>query len=145
MIYTLVVDERRFRLGSFVEWALAAAVAAAGIWFVAAPIQGLWGSRDEIPMPLLAPASLPPGLPASATSVPVMLLLDGREVRQGDLRSKVDALLPDSLALGPPHVSVGDFGDRHTRGYLVDGTRFFIVCERTEPGGPMRVSGVYLP
>ena len=31
-----------------------------------------------------APAALPPGIPAGATSVPVMLLLDGREIRQGE-------------------------------------------------------------
>ena len=42
-------------------------------------------------------------------------------------------------------MSRGEFGERHTRAYLVDGTRFYVVCERLQREGPIRVAGVYLP
>ena len=93
----------------------------------------------------MAAAQIPPGVPAGATSVPVMLLLDGREIRHGDLHSRLDQVLPSKLADGPPLVSAGEFGDRHTRAYIADGIRFYVVCERREANGPMRVAGIYLP
>jgi hypothetical protein len=88
---------------------------------------------------------MPPGVPSGATLVPVMLLLDGREVRQGDLHTRLDTVLPLRLAEGPPIVSSAQFGDRHTRAYRVNGTRVYIVCERMEPEGQMKVAGIYLP
>jgi hypothetical protein len=74
-----------------------------------------------------------------------MMLLDGREVRQGDLHTRLDVVLPPKLAEWPPLVSTGQFGDRHTRSYRIDGTYVYVVCERVEPNGQMKVSGIYLP
>jgi hypothetical protein len=142
--YTGAVDERPFRIGSLFEWLAAAAGVMLLIWLVSVPVQRLIGPRVEAALDD-APAALPPGVPAGATSVPVMLLLDGREIRHGDLRTRVNSLLPEKLADGPPLMSAGEFGERITRAYRIDGTRFYVVCERLEPGGPMRVSGVYLP
>ncbi len=91
------------------------------------------------------PAAAPPGIPAGATSVPVMYLLDGREIRHGELHTRLVQMLPDELVTGPVARGEGRFGERVTRAYTVDGTRFFVVCERVEPGGPMRVAAIYLP
>lgn len=138
------MDERRLRVGSLFEWVLATLAVGSLVWVISVPVQRIIGPRVEAALVDSANV-LPPGVPAGATSVPLMLLLDGREIRQGDLRTRLTSLLPDSAAEGPAHVSTGDFGERHTRAYLVDGIRFLVVWERVERGGPMRVTGIYLP
>jgi hypothetical protein len=73
------------------------------------------------------------------------MLLDGREIRAGDSATRVAPMLPERLAAGPAQISAGEFGDRRVRGYTVDGVRFYVVTERWERGGPVRVSALYLP
>ncbi len=142
--YTDSVEERRLRVGSLFEWVAAAAAVIALVWVLSVPAQRLIGPAVDAAL-VDAPADLPPGVPAGATNVPVMMLLDGREIRHGDLRTRLDTLLPEKFADGPPHVSTNEYGERHTRAYVVNGTRFYIVCEKLERGGLMRVSGVYVP
>jgi hypothetical protein len=140
------VDERWFRIGAIFEWITAAVAVLLLLWVGSVPIQRALGRGVQA---AIAEADLgndtPPGVPASATLVPVMMLLDGREVRQGDLHTRLDVVLPPKLAEGPPLVSTGQFGDRHTRSYRIDGTYVYVVCERVEPNGQMKVSGIYLP
>ena len=137
------MEERHLRVGSFFEWVAAAAGVAALVWLISVPVQRITGPRVEASID--APAPLPPGVPGGATSVPVMLLLDGREIRHGELHSRLMQILPDKLVDGPINRSNGELGERHTRAYVVHGMRFYVVCERTEPGGPMRIAGIYLP
>lgn len=137
------MEERRFRVGSFFEWAAAAAGVALVGWLLSVPVQRMLGPRVEASID--APAPLPPGVPGGAANVPVMMLLDGREIRHGDLHSRLLQLLPEKLVDGPILRSTGEFGERHTRAYVANGMRFYVVCERREPGGPLRVSGIYLP
>jgi hypothetical protein len=137
------VEPRSLRAASFFEWVAAAVAVLAVIWLISVPVQRVLGPSVEAALD--APSALPPGVPAGADNVPVMLLLDGREIRHGDLHARLHQLLPDKLSDTPPVPSAGEFGERHTRAYKVDGVKFYVVCERTEPGGPMRVSGVYLP
>jgi hypothetical protein len=137
------VEERRFRIGSFFEWIAAAAGVALLVWLISVPIQRVLGPRVEASID--APAPLPPGVPGGATNVPVILMLDGREIRHGELHTRLVQLLPEKLVDGPIQRSMSAFGERHTRAYVVNGLKFFVVCERTEPGGPMRVAGLYLP
>ena len=59
--------------------------------------------------------------------------------------SQVDSLLPDSLAEGAPLLSTGGLGERRTRAYVADSARFYVVCERLEPGGPMKCRGYTFP
>ena len=126
------------------EWLAAALAVLLLIWVVSVPIQRALGPQVEAA--LIEPTTaVPPGVPVGATSVPVMLLLDGREIRQGDLMSRIDNVLPSKLAEGPPLISTSEFGERRTRSYLADGARFYVVSERLEPGAPMRVSGIYVP
>lgn len=136
------MEERRVRVGSLFEWLIAAFGVVALAWLLSVPVQRLTGPRVEAAPD--APASLPPGVPAGATNIPVILLLDGRELRHGELHARLVELLPDALTERPILRSAGEFGERHTRTYVVDGTRFFVVCERVEAGGPMRVSGIYI-
>ena len=137
------VEERRFRVGSFFEWIAAAAGVAMLVWLISVPVQRVMGPQVEASID--APAPLPPGVPGGAANVPVMLLLDGREIRHGELHSRLMQILPDKMVEGPVLRSAGEFGERQTRAYVVNGMRFFVVCERSELGGPMRVAGLYLP
>ena len=138
------MEERPLRIVSFVEWVTAVIAGVALIWLISVPVERMLGPRVEAALGD-APAALPPGVPAGATSVPVMLLLDGREIRHGELHTRLHQVLPEKRANGQVHRSNGEFGERHTRSYLVDGVKFYVVCERLERGGPLRVSGVYLP
>ena len=127
---------------SIFEW-LAAALAVLGLtWIVSGPVQRVLGPRAEAA--LVDQKALPPGVPTSATVVPVILLPNGKELRVGDVHARLEEVLPTRLA-SDPHVSEGAFGARQTRTYTMAGARLFVVCERTEPNGPMRVSGIYLP
>jgi hypothetical protein len=138
------VEERHFRVGSFFEWAAAAAGVALVGWLISVPVQRLIGPRVEASID--APAPLPAGVPGDASGVPVMMLLDGREIRLGDAHSRLVQLLPDKLVDGPIARSNTDSGgERHTRAYVVNGMRFYVVCERPGPAAPLRVSGIYLP
>lgn len=138
------MEERRIRLGPLVEWLLAAAGVVLLAWVILVPVQRALGPDVEASRAVEPPPALPPGVPSGATAVPVMLLGRDLEIRQGDLRSRVDALLPERWATGEQLTSKTEFGDRHTRAYNIDGTEFFIVCERAEAAGPMRVAGIYL-
>jgi hypothetical protein len=137
------VEERHFRIGSFFEWVAAAAGVALLVWLISVPVQRLLGPRVEASIDAAPP--LPPGVPGGATNVPVVLMLDGREVRHGELHSRLMQILPDKLVDGSVIRSVGDLGERQTRLYVVNGLRFYVVCERGEPGGPLRVAGLYIP
>jgi hypothetical protein len=137
------VDERRFRIGSVFEWTAAALGVALLMWMLLVPVQRLLGPGVEAAK-VDTHAALPPGVGPGATSVPVMLLLDGREIRQGDLHTRLLQVLPEKLVSAPILRSAGEYGERQTRTYLLTGTKFYVVCERSEPGGPMRVSGIYL-
>jgi hypothetical protein len=137
------VEERRFRVGSFFEWTVAALGVALIVWVLSVPLQRVLGPRVEATVD--APASLPPGIPAGSTAVPVMYLLDGRELRHGELHTRLVQTVPDRFLDGPIVRGQGEYGERHTRSYVVDGTRFFVFCERTDATGPFRIAGIYLP
>jgi hypothetical protein len=138
------VEERRLRIASLFEWLVAAVGVIALVWLLSVPVQRALGPRVDAAL-VDVPPGLPPGIPAGANSVPALVLLDGREVRTGALLSRFNSLVPERFADGPAHVSAGEFGERRTRAYLVDGTRFYVVFERLERGGPMRITAVYLP
>jgi hypothetical protein len=131
-------------MGSLVEWIAAATGVVALAWLISVPAQRVLGPGVEAAL-VDTPAPRPPGVPFGATSVPVILMLDGREIRQGELHSRLAQILPDKLAETPIVRSNAEFGERHTRAYVVKGMKFYIVCERLEPAGPLRVSGIYLP
>lgn len=130
-------------LRSIVEWAIAAALLVSLGWF-SSDLAGSWMARRTT-LVRDAMAEPPSGVPTGATSVPLLLLLDGREIRTGQTHAEIQMLLGARLAVGEPHRSPGVLGDRITQAYTDNGTRFFITTERMEPGGPVRVTGIYLP
>jgi hypothetical protein len=138
------VDERRVRIGALFEWVAAAAAVLLLAWLISVPVQRAVGPGVEASL-VDVPSRNPAGVPLGAVHIPVMLLRDGREIRAGDLHTRLETVLPERLADGPPVVSNAEFGERRTRAYVVDGTKFYVVCERLEASGPMRVAGIYLP
>lgn len=130
-------------MGSFVEWIAAALVATAVLW-VGFTWAGPWLTRAPATVSVEA-NQVPAGVPGNAQPVPLLVLVDGTAIRVGDTQVDIHARLGEAPDDPEPQASRGAFGDRLVRTYQRQGTRFFLVCERTEPGGPVRVSRIYLP
>ena len=142
------MDALRVRLGSVVEWAVAALFLGATV-VVAALIVGAMGAphfsvpADTAPRP--ATGATPASIPAGAVSVPVLPFNDGRELRVGETAADVATRLGRAAELGRQEVDRGVLGERLTRFYEYAGFRFIVVYEPFERGGEYRVAGIYLP
>ena len=138
----------RARFGSAIEWVLAASVLFAILAIGSVIVRELRQVSALLPViareaqPLLAPP--PAGLPARAVSVPVLLLPGGREVRVGDTVAEIARRLGRQAEVGTQTAERARFGERLLRFYERDGTRFVLVFESIEAGGPLRVAGIYL-
>jgi len=101
--------------------------------------------RTTAPVSVVAPATaLPASVPARAVSVPVLLLLDGRQIRVGDTLARVDEVAGTAAAVQQA-VDRGALGERVTRFYETQGTPFVLVFEPFERDGALRVAAIYLP
>ena len=117
------------------------------IWIISVPVQRLLGPHVQA---AIADGDTvnetPRGIPAGATIVPVMLMLDGREIRQGDLRTKLDADSAGEIRRRSRRNEPRRNSASATRAATSStASRFYVVCERIEPNGQMKVSGIYLP
>lgn len=128
---------------SAVEWVVAAALLIGLAWFTS-DYALRWLVRRSDPA-VEAVVGVPPGVPPGAISVPVLMLLDDREIRVGLTHEELERVLGSRLAVGESRTSNGAFGPRTTQQYDDRGTRFFVTTERTEEGGPVKVTGIYLP
>jgi len=130
------------------EWVLAAAflacVIAVGVLIVgelrAAPLP-----PRAAPVARVLSGSVPPTVPARAVSVPALPFQDGKQVKVGDSVSAVATTLGRAAEVGRQDVDRGNFGERLTRFYEYDGTRFILVFEPFERNGEARLSAIYLP
>jgi hypothetical protein len=141
------MDATRARFGSAVEWGVAVAFLGATVLVgslivrelrVAAP------AADGVRAAERAAAALPAGVPTRAISVPVLLLLDGKEIRVGDSVDHIATLLGRAAEVGTQVVERGPIGERLTRFYEHAGSRFVLVFEPFEAKGPPRVAGIYI-
>ena len=138
------MDAVRARFGAL-EWLVAAAVLVAALGGASVIVRDL---RAVVPpdgarrpaMPDLSPVSLP----GPATSVPMVLLQDGKEVRLGDSEASVASLLGRSAETGQEYVDRTETGDRVMRFYEHLGRRFVLVFLMSEPGSANRVAAIYL-
>ena len=138
----------RARLGSVLEWLIAAAFLLATV-AVATLIVREFRTAPRAAASASEPTatSLPAGVPARAISVPVLVLLDGKngkEVRVGQSVDHVSRALGRSAEVGRQLADKGALGERLTRFYEHNGTRFVLVFEPFERNGPLRVAGIYL-
>ena len=137
----------RARFGSALEWVLAAAIIA----LVLLTGSIVWRELKTVSatMPIIAreaqPAGIvPAGVPARAVSVPVLLLQGEKQVRVGDTVSAVAARLGREAEVGSQIVDRARYGERLTRFYEHQGTRFVLVFEPLEPHGEPKVAAIYL-
>lgn len=134
----------RARLGSAIEWLIAAAFLLATVAVATLIVRELRTSPPAAAAPQPAVSSLPPGIPTRAISVPVLLLLDGKQVRVGQSVDEVARVLGRAAEVGRQMADRGALGERLTRFYDHNGTRFVIVFEPFERNGGLRVAGIYL-
>lgn len=135
----------RFRFAAVFEWLIAAAFLVATLSVGTLLVRGL---RVAPPAPAAASrsivASVPAWIPARAVSVPVLPLLDGRELRIGDTVPAVAARLGRSAESGRQEVDRGALGERLTRFYEYAGSRFILVFEPFERNGAPRLGAIYI-
>jgi hypothetical protein len=137
---------RSTRLSAVAEWLVAASFLL-GTFAVAALIV-----RELQPQPAAqaaAPAapitaSVPASVPSRAVSVPVLPLADGIELRIGESVSSVAARLGRAAESGRQEVDKGALGERLTRFYEYQGTRFILVFEPFERRGEAKLAAIYL-
>jgi hypothetical protein len=138
----------RARLGSVLEWLIAAAFLLATVAVATLIVREFrTAPRAAVSASEPTPASLPAGVPTRAISVPVLVLLDGKdgkEVRVGQSVDHVSRALGRSAEVGRQLADKGALGERLTRFYEHNGTRFVLVFEPFERNGPLRVAGIYL-
>jgi hypothetical protein len=138
----------RARLGSVLEWLIAAAFLLATVAVATLIVREFrTAPRAAASASEPASASLPAGVPTRAISVPVLVLLDGKEgkeVRVGQSVDHVSRALGRSAEVGRQLADKGALGERLTRFYEHNGTRFVLVFEPFERNGPLRVAGIYL-
>jgi hypothetical protein len=136
----------RVRLAPALEWFVAAVFLLATLGVASLIVREL-RTAPASPTPVAAaamPAALPVAVPARAISVPVLLLIDGRQVRVGDTVEQVAKTLGRAAEVGTQVVDRGALGERLTRFYEHQGTRFLLVFEPFERRGALRVAAIYL-
>ena len=136
----------RVRLGSALEWFVAALFLVATFAVAALIVREMRVAPTAVAQAAPEPTTyaIPAAVPSRAISVPVLLLLDGKQIKVGDSVETVAATLGRSAEVGRQLVDRGALGERLTRFYEHDGTRFVLVFEPFERNGSPRVAGIYL-
>ena len=134
----------RSRLTAALEWVVAALFLAATVAVASLLVRDL---RVDGPVQTenTVLANVPPYIPERALSVPVLLLVDGKELKIGDTVSTVAARLGRAAESGRQEVDRGSLGERMTRFYEYSGARFILVFEPFERNGEARLAAIYLP
>jgi hypothetical protein len=136
----------RVRLAPALEWLVAAVFLVATLGVASLIMRELRTAPAAVgPTVVVAmPAALPAAVPARAISVPLLLLVDGRQVKVGDSVEDVARVLGRAAEVGTQVVDRGALGERLTRYYDHEGTRFLLVFEPFERKGALRVAAIYL-
>ena len=116
---------------------------AGGTWWL--NLKAVYGLRFDLASaePRLA-ATVPPWVPEQALSVPVLPLVDGKELRIGDSVSAVAERLGRAAESGRQEVDRGPNGERLTRFYEYSGSRFILVFEPLEQAGESKLAAIYV-
>jgi hypothetical protein len=132
----------RVKLGSFVEWAVAALFLLASVGVASLAMRELKATASASPPAPAFAVAAPAGLGERAVSVQHLVLSAGKEVRVGTTLGDVVAALGRSAETGEERADVGPLGERVTRFYDYGGTRFALVFEPV--GGQPRVTAIYI-
>jgi hypothetical protein len=140
------MDALRVRLGSVLEWAVAAAFFGATLLVASLILHDLrTGVRAASATRTAAISDIPAAVPKGAVSVPVLAFGDGKQVRLGDSAAAVSTRLGRGAETGREEADAGRLGQRLTRFYDYAGFRFVVVYEPFERNGERRVSAIYVP
>jgi hypothetical protein len=143
------MDVVRARVGSAVEWVVAAAFLLATLAvgsLVLRELRAAASAGPETPRATLTAtsAALPTAVPEKAVSVPLLILAQEKEVRVGDTAARVAAVLGREAETGVQQTDIGPLGERTTRFYDFSGTRFALVFESPSRSGDVKVTAIYL-
>lgn len=140
------MEASRSRLGSFLEWLIAAALIAAVLGAGSVVVREIRTLRAVAPVIAEEAAVLDPpaGVPPRTVSVPMLVLADGQELRVGARASEVLALVGQAAQVGVDAVERAAGRERLTRVYSYIGSRFALVFEPAEADDDPRVVAIYL-
>jgi hypothetical protein len=141
------VETTRFRFGSILEWALAAALIAAVVAGGSTLFQELRTVRAIVPViagEAFTYSEPPAGIPSRAVSVPMLLLGNGREVQLGDRVSEVTDRLGSAVKVLSESLERDAVRERLTRFYSDVGLQFVVVFEAIERNAEPRVAAIYM-
>lgn len=145
------MDVVRARVGSAVEWIVAAAFLLATLAVGSLVLRELRAAASAGPAnatsALAAAAALPVAVAKKAISVPLLILAQEKEIRVGDSAARVADVLGREAETGVQQSDIGPIGERTTRFYDFSGTHFALVFESPErgsPGGALKVTAIYL-
>ena len=130
---------------SVLEWVLALGVLVGAVW-VGGPVVQRLAPPGSTSVTLVESAlpDLPGDVPDDAQSVPLLLLLDGSEVRLGMSEQAFHGRPFSRLIAGPVAVEKGVIDDRMVLPFRMGRSRFWVVLDRTEPGRERRVTAIYV-
>jgi hypothetical protein len=141
------MDALRVRLGSALEWVIAATFLGATFAVGSLILHEMRVSRPIAAPQVARPVAIetPASIPAGAVSVPVLPFADGKEIHVGDTAPAVAARLGRAAETGRLDVDRGALGERHARFYEYAGFRFIVLYEPFERKGEPRIAAIYLP
>lgn len=141
------MDVVRARVGSAVEWVVAAAFLVATLAVASLVLRELRAAASagpELTVPAAVASAMPAGVAEKAVSVPLLILSEEKEVRVGDSLARVASVLGREAETGVQQTDIGPAGERITRFYDFSGTRFALVFEPTGRDAAPRVTAIYL-
>jgi hypothetical protein len=130
---------------SLAEWVLALGVLTGAAW-VAGPVVRRLAPLGSSSVTLVESAlpDLPGDVPDDAQSVPLLMLLDGGEVRLGMSEEAFGARPFSRLRDGPVAVEKGVIDERRVLPFRSGRSRFWVVLDRTEAGRERLVTAIYV-
>ena len=139
------MESTRVRVGSILEWGIAAACIVAALVLGSAAVQEVRTLRAVTPVIASArPAFDPPAsIPSSAASVPMLVLRNGSQLEVGDNAAAASDKV-SGWQVGSDTIERGPNGDRVTRSYTDGNQSFLLVIESPEKGADAAVAAIYL-
>ena len=130
---------------SLAEWVLALGVLLGAVW-VGGPVVQRLAPPGSTSVTLVESAlpNLPGDVPGDAQSVPLLILLDGGEVRLGMTEKAFSARPFSRLTAGPVAIEKGVIDDRLVLPFRSGSSRFWVVLDRTEAGHERLVTAIYV-
>ena len=130
---------------SLAEWVVALGVLVGAVW-VGGPFVERLAPPGATSVTLVESAlpRLPGGVPDGAESVPLLVLLDGSEIRLGMNEQTFHARAFSRLSAGPIDIEKGVIDERMVLPFRTGHSRFWVVLDRTEAGRERSVTAIYV-